>query len=117
MDRHPVFKLEDLKSCIPCPKIYLNFFKLNPVSNSFFPSGMKNHFIISQNFFGIRNESNAKKENDEIKLLNQEIKLSKDVIGPDAKELAKKGVKEIVLTGIHIASYGADLEGNILYIK
>lgn len=65
MDRHPVFKLEDLKSCIPCPKIYLNFFKLNPVSNSFFPSGMKNHFIISQNFFGIRNESNAKKGNDE----------------------------------------------------
>lgn len=31
----------------------------------------------------------------------------------EVEELAKHGFKEIILSGIHIASYGADLDGNI----
>ena len=34
----------------------------------------------------------------------------------EAEEISKKGVKEIVITGIHIASYGKDLPGNISLI-
>ena len=34
-----------------------------------------------------------------------------NVIG-EVQEIAKKGIKEIVITGIHIASYGKDLENN-----
>lgn len=35
----------------------------------------------------------------------------------EAKELAKHGFKEIILSGIHIASYGADLEGDWSLVK
>ena len=31
----------------------------------------------------------------------------------EVKEIAKKGIKEIVITGIHVASYGREFEGNI----
>lgn len=31
----------------------------------------------------------------------------------EVEELAKKGIKEVVITGIHVASYGKDLEENI----
>ncbi|MTK11439.1 MAG: tRNA (N(6)-L-threonylcarbamoyladenosine(37)-C(2))-methylthiotransferase MtaB, partial [Clostridiaceae bacterium] len=35
----------------------------------------------------------------------------------EAKELAEHGFKEIILSGIHIASYGADLEGDWNLVK
>jgi threonylcarbamoyladenosine tRNA methylthiotransferase MtaB len=35
----------------------------------------------------------------------------------EVKELATKGIKEVVLTGIHISSYGKDFENNIIDIK
>lgn len=34
----------------------------------------------------------------------------------EAKEIAKKGIKEIVITGIHVASYGKDFENKIALI-
>lgn len=39
-----------------------------------------------------------------------------DNIIEEIKEIAKEGIKEVVLTGIQIASYGEDLEGNIRLI-
>ncbi|MCR6513497.1 MAG: tRNA (N(6)-L-threonylcarbamoyladenosine(37)-C(2))-methylthiotransferase MtaB [Clostridium chrysemydis] len=36
-----------------------------------------------------------------------------DVVLNEVKQLANKGFKEIILSGIHTASYGVDLEGNI----
>ncbi len=39
-----------------------------------------------------------------------------DNIIEEIKEIAKQGIKEVVLTGIQIASYGEDLEGNIRLI-
>lgn len=35
-----------------------------------------------------------------------------NIIG-EIREIAKLGIKEVVLTGIQIASYGKDLEGDI----
>ena len=36
----------------------------------------------------------------------------KENVIEEVKQIAKKGIKEIVITGIHIASYGKDFEGN-----
>lgn len=38
---------------------------------------------------------------------------SSDLVIAEAKELAANGFKEIILTGIHTASYGADLKENV----
>lgn len=40
-----------------------------------------------------------------------------DKVISEAKELAEHGFKEIILSGIHIASYGADLEGDWSLVK
>ena len=39
---------------------------------------------------------------------------AKDDVIREVKELAKNGYKEVVLTGIHLSSYGVDLEGETL---
>ena len=36
----------------------------------------------------------------------------KENVIEEVKQIAKKGIKEIVITGIHIASYGKDFDGN-----
>ena len=36
-----------------------------------------------------------------------------DSVVEEVKEIAKTGIKEIVITGIHVASYGREFEGNI----
>ena len=40
-----------------------------------------------------------------------------DSVVVEAKEIAKKGIKEIVITGIHLASYGKDFRGGITLIN
>ena len=40
----------------------------------------------------------------------------KDNILEEVKNIAKKGIKEIVLTGIHITSYGKDFDDNYFFI-
>ena len=35
----------------------------------------------------------------------------------EVKELAANGFKEVILSGIHTASYGLDLEGNVNLIN
>ena len=40
----------------------------------------------------------------------------KENVIEEVKEIAKKGIKEIVITGIHIASYGKDFDSNYRFI-
>ncbi|MCQ2816193.1 MAG: hypothetical protein MJ252_02895 [archaeon] len=97
LDKHPIFKLEDLKTkpCIPCPEIYQNYFHLNRTTNSFYPSGMKNHFIINKSYF------TAHKRNDEMEVEEdqKEGKIKKE---DESKNKKESGIIKKCLTTLRV---------------